>query len=908
MAYNPPQQPNPGGKAGIASIRKRDKVCEFLGLLKSKNRNSYHSDVSQPPPQHCTRPSSMVSYTSNCSSADNQSIASSTAQTKPQDPRLENVFLENVPKPIIKTCCLVTRTALKKQNSWSTAAPCCCKIHYPHRRQQQQSIQTPILSKMDLDQTELSWLEEMTKDPMEQDHLRWLVTRAVEEFIADTTKDSTKIAEIIALAPVLQRETYRRLLASFIMEFDQARILDVAHLQGLVQLIESASPGFLEDDDLVRVLTILRRRLQATHKPASEHVYQMAVAISRLLDVMVNVMVNVNRTEDHHPLVAALNDLKDNSDPFLQFQVNYALQASQYIPDDESIPQTVLRFAGGMTMAALGVASVYKLDPANLFNSLVTLQQAARQSFEVVKSILEGLEASQQGRFGAMQSILKGIRAGTKYEWYLALLAARKFVRDGRLVDFKKTVCEAPCRDQRSFQLGVCQILGEIAMDPLRSPRIRQQAMTFLGALISNNTDWKRHSEVKQWIATSLTQISMLQDSTVSNHARVVLQDLGQDQASITPASATMFYSLSYRMPLPELSPLLARVQQIPYVEYNLRSLKKERLNEGQQPACIPPMAKASLQARDDDLYPLMDKVQDFLASKREVMLILRDSGAGKSTFNRHLEHRLWTAYHKGGPIPLLINLPAIDRPDSDLVTKQLQIHNIKDDQIQELKQHRQFILICDGYDESQLLINLHKTNRLNEQGQWHAKMVISCRTQFLGPNYLSRFAPQHMDHYKSAQLDLFQEVVIAPFSKKQVEDYVTRYVPLEPRPWVTEDYMRMLTTILNLMDLVKNPFLLMLTLEALSGLTKGQQDLHTIKVTRVQLYDHFVNMWFGVNLRRLQNSVLAMSDREVLDQLVDADFISRGVGYATSLSVTIFEQQDGNPIVQYVHFDNKHT
>ncbi|KAF9967057.1 hypothetical protein BGZ70_000292 [Mortierella alpina] len=314
-------------------------------------------------------------------------------------------------------------------------------------------------------------------------------------------------------------------------------------------------------------------------------------------------------------------------------------------------------------------------------------------------------------------------------------------------------------------------------------------------------------------------------------------------------------------------------------------------------------MAKANLQASDDNLFPLMDKVQEFLVSDRQVMLIL-----GKSTFNKHLELLLLQSYTRGRGIPLFINLPAIDRPDKELIAEQLRTYNFSEAQIQEMKEHRHFILICDGYDESQLDINLHKTNRLNQQGQWCAKMVISCRSQFLGPEYFSRFVPQPTDRYSSARLNLFQEAVIAPFSKKQVEDYVARYVPLEPRPWVTEDYMRMLTAIPNLMDLVKNPFLLTLSLEALPKVIKDQQDLSAVKVTRVQLYDCFVDQWFGVNMRRLQDSTLSKDDREMLGHLIDAGFASKGIGYSRDLAVTIFGQQAGNPVVRYIHLDDSNT
>ncbi|KAF9537268.1 WD_REPEATS_REGION domain-containing protein, partial [Mortierella hygrophila] len=343
---------------------------------------------------------------------------------------------------------------------------------------------------------------------------------------------------------------------------------------------------------------------------------------------------------------------------------------------------------------------------------------------------------------------------------------------------------------------------------------------------------------------------------------------------------------------------------------YDLHRLSMLRLEQSHQDVYIPPMAKPSLKSKDEDIFLLMEKMQEFLAGERQVMLVLGDSGAGKSTFNRHLEHCLWTDYKPRDPIPLFINLPAINQPDQDLVAKQLKFHAFSDDQIMEIKLHRQLILICDGYDESQQLVNLHRTNSLNQPGQWNTKMVISCRTQFLGPEYHSRFMPLGQGgHYDGPAPHLFQEAVIAPFSKAQIENYVEQYVPLEPRTWVTKDYMDRLTTIPNLLDLVRNPFLLSLSLEALPGVTEGKQDLSTINITRAYLYDTFVSHWLDVNKRRLErNNALSMEDRDMLNQLVSAGFASLGLDYATKLAGAIFDRQEGKPMVKYVHLSDKNT
>ncbi|KAG9071590.1 WD repeats region domain-containing protein [Linnemannia hyalina] len=334
-------------------------------------------------------------------------------------------------------------------------------------------------------------------------------------------------------------------------------------------------------------------------------------------------------------------------------------------------------------------------------------------------------------------------------------------------------------------------------------------------------------------------------------------------------------------------------------IEDALLRLKTNRLLEYNQLVYIFPMAKPNLQAPDNSALPLMDKVREFLAGNGQVMLIMGDSGAGKSTFNRHLENKLWTHYEVGGPIPLFINLPALKQPDEDLVAKQLRTIDFSEEQIWDLKQHRQLLLICDGYDESQLISNLHTTNLFNRPGQWDVKLLITCRTQYLGPDYRDRFAPKATGQYHCTASNLFQEAVIAPFSKEQIELYVEKFVPLIPRTWVKKDYMDKLTTIPNLMELVRNPFLLTLALEALPSVVKNNTTLSNLRVTRVELYDTFVDHWLKVNKRRLQDQTLKDKHKAFEDLLADG-FVQSGIVFQKDLAEAIFQEQEGRPIVEY--------
>ncbi|KAF9277552.1 hypothetical protein BGZ88_001093, partial [Linnemannia elongata] len=108
------------------------------------------------------------------------------------------------------------------------------------------------------------------------------------------------------------------------------------------------------------------------------------------------------------------------------------------------------------------------------------------------------------------------------------------------------------------------------------------------------------------------------------------LDQLDPHTSSSNSASCTVrirkrdkFREFWARLPLPSASLLFAKAQNIQYLEYELHKFRLQRLEEAKLPIYISPMAKANLQARDNDIFPLEENVQEFLASDRQVMLIL---------------------------------------------------------------------------------------------------------------------------------------------------------------------------------------------------------------------------------------------------------------------------------------------
>ncbi|KAF9912282.1 hypothetical protein EC991_000174 [Linnemannia zychae] len=800
-------------------------------------------------------------------------------------------FTQNIPKPVF-------RVALPKKGDRFTSTLQLAFGQYLLSKYPLPSVPTSELLvtsgnyvqelELVLDEAEEAWRSNIEKDSVEQDHVHWLIIRVATELINCKNKDAESNAEVVLLGSVFDPKICHRVISSLVGQLMSEGLLNICLLQGLMQLIQEASPDSLIDDDLVRILRVLREQLTKTYKAlgntehaASNHIYQLSTIVCRILDAMMERDIGgLSRAEDHKPLLDLLVELKGSPDPYLKFQASYAWQALQYAGDDEPPLHAVLRIGGGVTMAALSVASVFKFDLENLFKGLDTLAQAAGQAYDVVKAGVEGAQALRKGGEGAMYSLLKGFQSGSKRTWYPALQAARMCVRDGRLADFQQLIYEAPCRREPEFQWGVCQLLGEIAMDPIWADESRQQAANLLGKLYRSDKEWITDAGAKETILGILQYISTEPDQIIRDHTKMLIQDLPTGSISNLPRA----YPLTVRMSLPVQCSLLDKALKDSALEYELHKMMAYCHKEYRQSVYIPPQAKANLLAADKDSFPLMDKVKEFLSSNRKVFLVLGDSGAGKSTFNRHLGRVLCTAYKPGDQIPLFINLPSLMNPEKKLITEHLKHCGFSKAAGKELKQDRQFILICDGYDEARLSINLHSSNMFNRPQQWKVKMIINCRSTYIDQGYRAQFRPQPVDKYSSATHHLFQEATIIPFSRFQIEDYVGQVVqetkvhelPDDRSIWDLEKYMDVLKAIPNLMELVKNPFLLALSLKVLPTMAKDSPDYTKVKLTRLYIYDAFICQWAHDGF-----------SQAVIDFLKD-------------LAAAIFQEQDGYPSVEY--------
>ncbi|KAG0043086.1 hypothetical protein BGZ83_011840 [Gryganskiella cystojenkinii] len=756
-----------------------------------------------------------------------------------------------------------------------------------------------------------TWVKATQNNEDEQERLNTLTTNLVRAFIQDELKGPTAIAEVACIAPFLNKDDFRRLLELFIDSIEKSTLLDVNSLEGLAKLVQGANEGYLQAADLVKILEVLNARMQTTHEQTQDYIYQLMLAVSHVLDAMADYKVKgLDRVSLHERLSGYIDKLKGSTDPHMVYLAAYAFQALECVPDNESPWQATKRRTGKVMQGVFSVVKAVKgLDVNSFLEGIGHIEDGLDGAVKVFKTLKDGydnvtsLVDSGQDLFKALKDALNFDR---KRSWYSALRGTDRVLRDGQLSKFRTLVLEAPCRRSLAFQWGVCQRLGDLAASPAWDVESREDALEFLAEIYQNDAVWGHHVHVKQQILDILQHLQQQTKSPIqgtydedlmwqtfdSATARKFLERLEHDGDK---AKQTLYNDCleqgpsqhplkSVQSPFATLS-LLDRVQNKPDVEEDLRKLRQQRLKERGDSVYIPPRAKANLKASDDVLFDLTEKVEEFLASNDlKVLLLLGDSGSGKSTFNREMEYNLWKKYEKAKScIPLYINLSAIERPEKDMIVKQLRKFELSDSQIRELKTHRKFVLICDGYDESQQKQNLYTTNCLNQTGEWRVQMVVSCRSEYIGQDYRDLFQP-------SNDFTQFQEAVIAPFSRAQVDDYLAKYVITKAPLWTTKQYLEVLDQIPSLQELVKNPFLLTLSLEVLPRLVDPGKNVMATKVTRVTLYDEFVVLWLEQGKKRLGNKDLNPQARADFDRLTDEGFTQNAISFLKDMASAIYK------------------
>ena len=357
------------------------------------------------------------------------------------------------------------------------------------------------------------WLQTTQKDTDEQERLRAMATEVIRVFKKDELKDGKAVAEVVSLSSVLDKDTFQGLLGDFYSGIDLSGLLNFHQLEGLAQLIQGADPGHLRSDDLVKILGLFSNRLRDTHQQSTQHMHQLTLAVSHVLDAMADTKVtDLDREKLHEPLSTYLSDLKESSDPYLVYQAAYAYQALLCVPDNETAWQSAMRRTGKVIQGVSGLVSAVKGFDLNKFiEGLGDIQkgfEGVSKVVEVVRTSYDDVSSLVKSGQGFLDSLKEGFSFERKRDWYSALRGADALIRDGELATFRMLVCGAPCRRDPAFQWGVCQRLAEIASDPMWDTETRRDAIAFLGEMYRNDKVWGQSASVKQWILNILIQLS----------------------------------------------------------------------------------------------------------------------------------------------------------------------------------------------------------------------------------------------------------------------------------------------------------------------------------------------------------------------------------------------------------------
>ncbi|KAG0046684.1 hypothetical protein BGZ90_008116, partial [Linnemannia elongata] len=88
----------------------------------------------------------------------------------------------------------------------------------------------------------------------------------------------------------------------------------------------------------------------------------------------------------------------------------------------------------------------------------------------------------------------------------------------------------------------------------------------------------------------------------------------------------------------------------------------------------------------------------------------------------------------------------------------------------------RQFMLICDGYDEIQVQRNIYNCNKFNRPGHGCVKLIIACRSCKIGGDSDGQSRPEPTNRYDLTDLNLLQKIAMAPFTYRMVVECVEKY------------------------------------------------------------------------------------------------------------------------------------
>lgn len=781
---------------------------------------------------------------------------------------------------------------------------------------EKQFVKNPVISqsKKSYDPNSIKHTKELatllTEHP-DDEMLQNLAFAVIEVFAQKEIKEYKHIEEVKELAISENEEIVRVLLEQFVQPIKEQVILNINLLNGLTEILRHANPALLKSDDLNQILKVIYEKLNIVHQPGSDvSIISLIVSVANLLAVMSDSnFVGLSREEQYEPIYDSLSKLISPitmvedivglfGDKVTSFHIRhsalYARQALLRIPNDETKLQSVIRRTIKIAQGLNSLNNAFQqkspselLGVFKLFKEAFKYQVRQKQWYDELRYAELLIECNH---FTAFEEFIKHSVCYKQESMFYGIVKL-----------LKKTI------KQHSDSEVKCNSLKLLAQIWQAYGCLEVQYDKALTRLLKFNNDYTssqdgeyigRHDEIQKWVAKIFLDSLRDSDESLRCTAKSKLKEIEQSLSSfqsmifddIIPKN---YYTLELEIishksieedykelldiaqkkwekeikeGISQISDRLRRRFSVTYiqnaVEQKLLNLKEiilsDKVLNDELKTYIP--VNGSYQRFTNQVtntFDLAKKMQELIQeSDKKVFLILGSAGAGKSTFNRYLEKNLWEQYKEGYYIPIFISLPSLMNPETQLIQEYLQNLppncSFNEQEINILQSKYKFIFILDGYDEINKLSNLYLRNHLDN---WHAKIVISCRTDYLtsmANNDTKIFMPYIGN---KPQYQYFIEMSVVPFSEEQVMEYINKYLivhkdnPDKYLAWKDpKEYERQIEKIPGLKELIKTPFLLMVAMEVIPNVVEKYAKLEEkerINITRTSLIDEFVQQLF---------------------------------------------------------------
>lgn len=288
-----------------------------------------------------------------------------------------------------------------------------------------------------------------------------------------------------------------------------------------------------------------------------------------------------------------------------------------------------------------------------------------------------------------------------------------------------------------------------------------------------------------------------------------------------------------------------------------LKRLHDEEL-DSQFELYVPAILGSGERVDSADRHSAEKEISEFLNNDAKVLLLLGDSGSGKTFFCKWMVNHLYHQNHAW--MPLFLHLPSI-KITPDFLSHYLNTH-CDSDEIEHMKKNQQIILFLDSFDEMKQKYQRTNLFQLGKLFEWRIKVVITCRTSAF-VNF------SHEDQYNVFQSDPNAISTTSPFAltkryvqhfqpNEQIQDYIHAWRRHHRNNINADfDYLTEIKRVPNLIDMIENPFILQMAMYSLPKIVKKnscRSKMEQYHLTRLELFDSFTTAWF----ERQRNKLLA--------------------------------------------------